>query len=439
MKADSTPAAASAAAAKAHAGLGSLSYPGWTMVAVCFVCVMFAFSAPTVTMPLIYGEVMKEFGWTRTQATMIYTSRYLGSSLVAIFLVGPFIERFGLRATMTVACLSTSVGMASFLLIHSLWSYHVAGVLFGLGGTTILVPVKVLISRWFNRNQGVAVGVAATGISVGGLVFPMLGEFLIQHFGWREAIAILSVGIWGLSLPLWLFIVRDSPTEEQLLPEAVKGASDPALAERLKAADLKLSWLALFRTHTFWCIAVGLFVVGAMDSGMLQHSMLFLKERGGFSGAAAAASLSGTFAVGIVAKLAAGRVYDRFSVRGIQVWYLLLAISIGMVFLVNSPTMLIVYTLFRGVAHGGLITEVPVLGKHVYGPGAMNKTLPVLTGIYGLGAAFGPLVLSVMFDRTGNYDSGFTLFLVACLCAAGLLTWVKPLYRNRLNAVLANP
>jgi OFA family oxalate/formate antiporter-like MFS transporter len=411
-----------------------VAYPGWTMVFIAFVCVFFAFSAPVVTMPLIYGKVMQEFGWTRTQVTLIFTYKYMASSLVAMFVIGPLIERYGLRVAMVLSCLSTAIGMTSFLWIHSLWSYYLAGFLFGLGGTTLLIPIKLLVARWFNRNLGLAVGLAVIGTSVGGTVFPMLGNVLIERFGWRMAFASLSLGIWLVALPLYLWKARENPTEADVLPEAARG--DAARAERLKAAELDTTFKAIVWSPMFWCISVGLFIVGAIDSGMLQHAILYLRGEIGLSGTAAAASLSGTFALGVLAKIVAGRVYDVYSIRGVQFWYFLLAVSIGTLFSVHSMVSLVICTVVRGIAHGGLISQIPVVAKHCYGPRFLSKVLAVFTGFFGFGAALGPLVLSAIYDHTHSYTDGFILFGVSCTAAAVLLQWVRPLYRDRMNAVL---
>jgi MFS transporter, OFA family, oxalate/formate antiporter len=409
-----------------------IAYPGWSMVFIAFICVFFAFSAPVVTMPLIYSKVMEEFHWTRTQVTLIFTYKYVASSLVAMFVIGPLIDRWGLRVAMVVSCLATAIGMTSFLWIDSLTSYYVAGFLFGLGGTTLLIPIKLLVSRWFNRNLGLAVGMAVIGTSVGGAVFPLLGNVLIERLGWRLAFASLSLGIWLIALPLYLWKARENPTVEEVRPEAAH--PDAARVERMKAAELDTSFAAILWTPMFWCICIGLFIVGAIDSGMLQHAILFLRGVG-LSSAAAAANLAGTFALGVGAKIIAGRVYDVYSIRGVQFWYFLLAVSIGTLFAVHGPLTLILCTVVRGIAHGGLISQIPVVAKHCYGTRFLTRVLSVFTAFFGFGSALGPLVLSVIYDRSHSYTQGFVVFVVACTIAAILLQWVRPLYRDRLLAL----
>jgi OFA family oxalate/formate antiporter-like MFS transporter len=410
-------------------------YRGWWMVALGFLCIAFASSAAPATLPLIYGEVMKEFGWTRTEATMIFTYKQVASSAIALFLVGPMIERFSLRFVMIFLCVCTALGMASFLWIDGLWSYYLSGFLFGMGGTTIVIPIKLLVSRWFNRNQGLAVGMVMLGMSVGGIIFPVAGNYLIDAIGWRAAFASLSLGIWLLALPLYIWKANDKPTPADLLREAAAASPDPAATERLRAADLDMGFWDVLRTPMFWLIAVGLFFVGLVDAGMIQHTILYMKEEAGLSTQVAAWALSSTFVVGVAAKLVAGKTFDLLSIRGIQIWYLLLAVAIGMVFLVQDFTTAMIFSVVRGIAHGGLVVETAVIAKHCYGPKLLNRTMPVMTGFYGFGAALGPLILSVMHDSTGSYSAGFALFAVLSLVSAVLLLGVRPIYRERLKAI----
>ena len=330
-------------------------YRGWWMVLIGFLCIAFASSSPPAALPLIYPEVMKEFGWQTTTATSIYFWKQIASALLALFVVGPMIERFGLRFTMVFLCVCTALGMATFLFVEDRFTYYLSGFLFGMGGTTILVPVKVLVSRWFNRNQGLAVGMVMLGMSVGGIVVPLIGNLLIQAIGWRAAFASLSLGIWLVALPLYLWKANDKPTEADLLREATgKKKVDPRAAENLRAAEVDTSFGEILRTPMFWAIGTGLFMVGMIDTGMLQHTILYMKEEAHLSPAVAAATLSGTFAIGVAAKLIAGKAYDLWSVRGIQIWYVMLGVSILMVFLVSDLKTAIFFTIFRGLAHGGL-------------------------------------------------------------------------------------
>ena len=407
-------------------------YPGWSMVGLAFIVILFASSAASVTLPIVYGDVIKEFGWTRTQATMIFTYKQAASSIIALFVIGPMIDRFGLKVVTSFLCLSTAIGMTMFLWVHSLWTYYLAGILFGMGGTTILIPTKLMVTRWFSRNLGLASGVAMLGLSVGGAVFPFMMGLLDDRIGWRAAFASLSIGIWIVGLPMFLLFARTNPTDAETLPELVGRTPDPALVARVKAAEPVETLRQILTSRMFAFIGIGLFVIGAIDAGMLQHTILYLKEEAGLSNAVAAATLSGTFLLGFASKIVAGKAYDSFSIRGIQVWNLLLTVAILMTFAVHDFRSAMVFTVVRGIAHGGLVGQIPVLARQCYGRRYLSRILPIMTGLYGVGAACGPITLSLLYDWTGGYETGFGLLAASCVLSVILYCWVQPRYLQRL-------
>ena len=85
-----------------------------------------------------------------------------------------------------------------------------------------------------------------------------------------------------------------------------------------------------------------------------------------------------------------------------------------------------------GVAHGGLVVDIPVIAKHVYGPRHMNRVLPTLAGFGTIGASSSPALLALSYDGTGGYTTGFLIFIALAVVAAMLMWRVRPVYRDRL-------
>src|SRR5207248_10434041 len=72
------------------------------------------------------------------------------------------------------------------------------------------LPNQVLLSRWFDKSRGKAMGIAYLGIGLGGAVSPWISHLLVQRFGWQIALKLLGVLIVVLAFPL-AFFVRDLP------------------------------------------------------------------------------------------------------------------------------------------------------------------------------------------------------------------------------------
>lgn len=391
-------------------------YRGWTMVFVSSVCLALVFASSTATMPLLYGPAMDEFGWSRTQATLVFTFKNAASAIAALFVLGPLCHRFGLRTVAVGAHIFTGAGMLVFLLVESLWTYYLAGAALGVGIAAVFVSAKVLVSRWFVKNQGLAIGVMLAGASLGSAMFPMIYTYLEAALGWRAAFAALSLGIWGVALPLYLAKAREQPSDADLSPEldAATGRIEPAP----NARSLSDAYAEVLRGRGFWLIVVSLFLVAAADAGLMQHTALFLERDAGLSAAAAAAAISGTLGLGVIAKAAAGWCYDRLSLLAMSLWYVLLAVSLLLAFTVTGGLTLLLFAGVRGIAHGGLMSEPAIIAKHCFGAKLMDLTVPVLLGVWATGAAVGPMLLAVIYDAQGTYSNGFMLLVSFCLVAA---------------------
>lgn len=412
-----------------------LSYEGWFMAFIGFTCMFCVFASPAVILPLIYGEVMDEFGWTRSEATMVFTYKNIFTAFITLFLVGPIVERFGLRVVIVGSCMAVGVGMLWFLFVNSLTMYYVAGSIMGIGMGGVFVGVGIFVSRWFYRNQGLALGIVLAGTSVGGFIFPIITAILIDAFDWRVAVAGISLGIWLVALPLYLWKAKENPSELDILPEAAKTSSDPELIQKIRAADLNYELYDLLRHPMFWLASASIFLVALVDFGLLQHTMLYVERDVGLDRNLAVLSLSAIFAVSLAGKLLAGWFYDRTSILGIRIWYLFMAVTVLLAFSVQGVLSLAVFAIARGIAHGGFVSEMMIMAKHCFGPRLMNRVGPIFYGFFVIGAAMGPMILSIMYDHFGGYTEGFVLFTGLGLLAAGLLLWVRPMYRERLIAI----
>jgi len=415
-------------------GISALGYLGWRMVAIGFVILFFAFGGPVSSIPMLYAEVMREFGWNSTEATLIYTFSSAGGAFVALALLGRLIDRFGLRAMLIAFLLMQAGGMASLLAVNSLASYYLAGLMMGLGQGTNLICVMLLVTRWFTRHVGLACGIAMMGSSLGGVFFPQLVNQLLPAIGWRYTFAGLGVGIIVIGLPLAL-VARYQPSEEELLREAVPDSD--LSAQDLRAADLGLSFGQVLRMPMFWLVAAAVALTSAVDQGVFQHTALFLTKEVRLSSAVAATAISVIFAIGFFAKLVAGRVFDKLSIRGVALWYVLVAMAILLAFIVTDVWTAMLFAGVRGFVHGGLVSETSVVGKHCFGPRLLNRVLPFYAGCFSLGSGIGPVSLAAIYDATGSYSAGFIIFAVVALAAALLLVRVRPLYRDRLQAAIS--
>jgi OFA family oxalate/formate antiporter-like MFS transporter len=169
-------------------------------------------------------------------------------------------------------------------------------------------------------------------------------------------------------------------------------------------------------------------IVAMVDQGITQHTVLYLDLDVGLRPALVVTAMSLSSVFGILGKVTFGWVYDRISVTGIALVYFLLALSAVLALPVAGLVSMLAFVFVRGIAHGGLVIDVPIISKHCYGPQNLGRTIGIFTAILQLGFALGPWLMGWMHDNSGSYTQAFILFAVLSVVAGLCLLRVTPDY-----------
>ena len=403
----------------------------WPIVAASFLTIVFTFGIPTMVMPVIYSPIIDEFGWGRAQVTFVATLKFGAGAVFGIFF-GVLVDKFSIRKIVVVASCVSIIAMLGFLWVQSLWQFYLVGLVLGMGSISCMIAIKVLVSQRFMHQQGLAIGAALLGTSVAGTFTPPLATWLIGIYGWRMTVALLSIGIWTVALPVFLRIVKESQDAE-IEGAGPVGSSSQTKREETAAAEINFS--DVLRSRSFWMIGLAVSLIGFVDQSMGQHLMLYLIQDVNYSEADAALVLSAVFGVSIAGKLGFGWLYDKLSVKGVMLCYFLMAVAVLLMFPISILSALVAFTITRGLAHGGSIVDIPVLSKHCFGPKVLGKTIGILTACVTIGFAIGPPLVGYMYDTQGSYRNAFIMLAVASIAAGLSLLGVKTTYRDRIIAL----
>lgn len=399
---------------------------GWLVVAMAFVGHMFLVGAPVSAMPMIYGPILSEFDWSRSAVAATASFKMLGgviASLSSGFLIG----RFGARTVAINACFGMAFALTLFLGVQSLPMLYFAGAMLGAASLMGIVVFSVIISRWFNNHLGVAIATASIGTSIGGVITPFVMNALLATFDWRTALLALAPPMIVILAPFIYFAYRSPPERTALVNEA----KTPGPNVAAEPAPLGERPAQILRTITIWQVGLALLLGSLSDQAMIQHLVLYLQLDANFSPAIAAGALALTFSGGIVGKLMFGVIFDRISVFGISLCYLLLglaALAISPLFLGVIPVL--AANALRGVAHGGVIVDIAVAARHCFGPKPLSFVIGFWTGAALLGSAIGPYAVGLLYDQYQNYNVAFVLIVGAAFAAAFLMLSAKPAYRQ---------
>lgn len=403
----------------------------WPIIVASFLTIVFTFGIPTMVMPVIYSPIIDEFGWGRAQVTFVATLKFGAGAVFGIFF-GVIVDKLSIRKIVAVASCLSAIAMLGFLWVQSLWQFYLVGLVLGMGSISCMIAIKVLVSQRFMHQQGLAIGAALLGTSVAGIFTPPLATWLIGIYGWRMTVALLSIGIWTVALPVFLRIVKESQDAEI---EGAGPADSSSQTKREESAAAAIDFSDVLRSRSFWMIGLAVSLIGFVDQSMGQHLMLYLIEDVKFSREDAAWVLSAVFGVSIAGKLGFGWLYDKLSVKGVMLCYFLMSVAVLLMFPISILSALVAFIITRGLAHGGSIVDIPVLSKHCFGPKVLGKTIGILTACVTIGFAIGPPLVGYMYDTQGSYRNAFIMLAVASIAAGLSLLGVKTTYRDRIIAL----
>jgi MFS family permease len=359
-------------------------------------------------LPLYYDFMVKEFGWSRTQVTSGNALSKLVVGPVFGFLAGWIVDRFGPRRLMMAGIVMAGGALLGLAHMTSLWMFYLFYLFNALGyvcGGPL--PVQVLLSRWFDRARGKAMGFAYLGIGIGGALVPLLSARLVSSLGWRGALQVLGILIIVLALPLAYFF-KESPD----LP--AEAGSHTNTKEK---ATAPISYV--FRSPAFYLIAIGSMCSIAAVGGTNQHLKLFLSLDQQYSQAAAASVISTVLAFSIGGRLLMGWLADRWPKKRVMlIIYLLIAASIPLLFLAPSTAAMYAFAAVFGLGLGGEYMIIPLMAAELFGVRVLGRLMGVVLTADGVAEAVSPMGIGYLRDVTGSYHTGFVVLIAIALAGA---------------------
>jgi MFS family permease len=391
-------------------------------------------------LPFFYDFMVRDFGWTRAEVTSgnAYSKLIVGP--VFGFLAGWLVDRFGPRRLMLAGIAMAGVALIGLGLISTLAGFYFFYLFNALGyvcGGPL--PNQVLLSRWFDRGRGKAMGFAYLGIGVGGAVVPLLAVFLINRLGWQAALQVLGVLIIACALPLAWF-VKDAPdaAPQSLTPPT--GDIDPHPSS-LQPATSSLepqtsnlqppasnpgphrpSFAPVLRAWPFYLLLVAsMCSIGAVG-GTMQNLKLYLSLDLEYAQVEIAPILSLVLVGSLTGRLLMGWLADRWPKKYVMLLiYSIVASAIPLLFFAQSPVMLYLFALVFGIGLGGDYMIIPLMAAELFGVSVLGRVMGIVLTADGAAEALAPMAVAAIRDRTGSYGDGFLiLLLLAALGAAAV-------------------
>ena len=398
-----------------------LFYGWWVLLASMSVQVIT--SGFTVQSFGAYISVMKEeFGWSTTALSIAFAlQQALGGFLGPG--IGWLIGRFGTRYVIRTGIIIFAIGVMFLSTINSLTGLYLCVVVIALGASLAgFLPLNTVAVQWFERRRSMALALMQTGISMGGLIVPVVA-WALANYGWRSTSVATSILALGIGLPL-TFVIGNKPEDYGLEPD---GQTHEEVREKA-VASLNRDYTAkeALKTSAFWIISFGHALALMVVFAVLAHMVIFLREDLSFSLQLAGSLVALMTTMSLVGQLLGGFLGDRFNKRYIAIGAMFGHAS-GLLMLAYGGTLVwvVAFSVVHGLAWGLRGPIMQAMRADYFGRTHFGQIMGLSSPIVTLGIMSGPLIAGTFADIFGSYKIGFTLLAVLALLGSVFFMFLR--------------
>jgi MFS family permease len=394
----------------------SLRYAGWRVVLACFLMMTLLFGFGLYGHAVYLAELQRLNGWPAALISFASTLSFLLSNIFATF-TNELMARLGPKRLVLLGIATLAGSTALLATATTLSQLYLAFILMSLGWVGMgTVVTATLLSHWFVRRRGLAISLAFTGASFGGVVVTPALLFLVERFGFEAAMLTGTAIIVVALVPIALGWIRSPPAAapQQLPTNDLSPAATSAAAGELSRANI-------LRSLAFWTISIPFALALVAQVGFIVHQIALLEPKIGRASAGGAVSLM-TF-MAIAGRLALGTIIDRFDPRLVAAVSLVSQAAALSVLLQTDalPIVLAACAVF-GLSVGTTITLPPLIIHREFSAPSFVVVMGLSNAISGTVGALGPGLAGLVRAWSGGYDAVLVLCIAFELAAAIVVT-----------------
>ena len=408
---------------------------GYWVVAVSMITILLTFGVRTSIGNFIvpWQNVAQQggFGWSKTLISGAITLSILVQGILGIPL-GRWVDKIGARWIMTICSVFLGVGILLMYWMQTSWEYYVLyGLVVGIGCSGAFVAVTATVSRWFHRRRGAMTGIALLGIGLGGVIFNEATAALNNAYGWRTCLLIVGIIVVVVGVAVAQFFRRD-PHEMGLLPDGdVREGGMPFQTWGLTVKGAIATWQFWVLSLFFFCAGFTLFVVVNHMIPQIIQIGFAIDNQTGYNYITTSASVMAVFvALQAVGSIVFGALIDKIGSKTVQaISFILLAVALFWLAYVGKLSGFWPVAAIAGFAIGGTAATQSTKAVELFGVRSVGTLMGLLTLMYCIGGAVGPVVTAAMQDagKTLNsqhwavYPYRGTWILTGIIAVVGLL------------------
>lgn len=408
---------------------GDPDFSGWWVIAGLFVVLMVSSGFGFYGQGVYLRALVEEREWS-TGLTSTATATFFVVSGLAGYAVSGFLLRIDVRRVIAVGVVLGAAGLALLGQATEPWHAFAADVLFGVGFALAgLVPATTTVARWFVRRRSVALSVASTGLSAGGIVVTPFVASLVQNRGIQAVTPWLAVVWVAVALPVNFLLVRSSPADRNQYPDGDQPAQSltgsPTSAALPGASLPPGATFAEARSTRFYrLMALAFLFVMLGQVGALSQQVKLVGER---VDSLAAASVTVVAAASVVGRLAGGVLVTRVAPKAFTSFLMFLqGLALVSFAFADTPVAIIVTCVVFGLSVGNLLMLQPLILAEAFGVREYSRIYSMASLIATVGVGAGPTVLGVLRDQS-SYQLSFLVAAISSAVAFVLFLLAGPL------------
>jgi MFS family permease len=390
-------------------------YAGWRVTFGCFVMATFCWGFGFYGHGIYLAEFGRLNGWPAALISGATTAYYLFSALLVVF-VSDAIARLGARRFVLAGVVCFGASTALLAVVKAPWQLFAVYLVMSFGWSAMSVgAITNILGLWFEQRRGLAISLALTGASFGGIAIIPALTFLIEKIGFAAAMPIASTVMLAILVPMTALWIAEPRSQRRSRQSA---ESPPAQTRWTRRTAL--------RSFRFWTVSAPFALALLAQVGFLVHQIAFLEPTIGRAQAAAAVAL--TTGMSSLGRLALGPVIDRLNQRATAAVSLVgQAAALLVMMETNDVAALLAACAVFGLSVGNLVTLPALIIQREFAANSFGMLVALSTAIGQFTYAFGPGLLGIVHDLTGGYAAALALCIALELAAAAIVLVHRPI------------
>ena len=404
---------------------------GWWIVVIAFFTSIFGAAVIWYGFTAYFSPLINAFGWSYTAISLAASFRGIEVGVLDIF-VGFLIDRFGGRRIVFFGLMLIGVGYLALSRIHSLTTFYLAFFIVFIGASGISSVVFFqLMTRWFHKRLGLAIGLSSSGIGFGGFAVPGI-VYLLDLLGFRMVFVIFGIMALAIGCIAGYFL-RSRPEEMGFGPDGSPlSEHDKQVTEHSKAQGMSsttrtkdLTFREAASDPTLW-IVIYVSTVGAFATLLVvTHVMPYLEDIGypRYMASIVAMMIPVT---SIIGRLGVGWISDFVNHKVVFILSVI-AQTIGIVlfFYARVYCSLVAFMILFGISYGGITVLRPAILRERYGSTYIGSLIGLCLGVAAIGSMAGPLLGGWVFDKTGSYELAWIISAILLVIGVVMIFFMK--------------